>query len=220
MPYAAHRQLVTIHTDGASVEGLLALPAEPTGIVLFAHGSGNSRHSPRNNLVAAMLRRAGLGTLLMDLLTEDEDYDTSRRFDIHMLARRLGMAVDWLADHRATSELPVGLFGASTGTAAALMLAATRPDDIGAIVSRGGRPELAHAAVLPSVQAPSLFIVGALDADVILHHHHVYQQLGAEKRMEVIPDASHLLEEPGSLEHVGSLAVRWFVQHLSPEPAR
>lgn len=215
MTPSGHRQIVTIATGSGQVEGVLALPPDPTGIILFAHGSGSSRHSPRNKAVAAALREAGLGTLLMDLLTEEEAYDTSRRFDIHLLVQRLGLAADWLQDHRDTADLALGLFGASTGAAAALALAAARPADVGAIVSRGGRPDLASDDVLQAVRAPTLFLVGELDTEVIIFNHQAYQQLGAEKHMDIVPGASHLFEEPGTLDTVASLAARWFVRHLS-----
>lgn len=183
-------------------------------MVLFAHGSGSGRHSPRNAAVASALRRAGLGILLMDLLSEDEDYDTSRRFDIHLLAHRLGLAADWLGDHSDTRSLPLFLFGASTGAAAALVLAAARPAEVAAVVSRGGRPDLAGDDVLAAVRAPTLFIVGELDAEVIVLNHHAYQLLGAEKHMDIVPGASHLFEEPGRLDVVATLAARWFLTHL------
>ncbi len=215
MTPSAHRQIVTIGTGTAQVEGVLALPPDPDGIVLFAHGSGSSRHSPRNQAVANTLRTAGLGTLLMDLLSEDEDYDTSRRFDIHLLAHRLSLAADWLQDHADTAHLALGLFGASTGAAAALALAASRPGDVAAVVSRGGRPDLAGADVLRSVRAPTLLVVGELDAEVVILNHHAYQQLGAEKHMDIVPGATHLFAEPGCLDTVASLASRWFVRHLA-----
>ena len=210
----AHRELVTIGTGTATVEGMLALPANPLGMVLFAHGSGSSRHSPRNNFVAAELRRAGLGTLLMDLLSEDEDHDTSKRFDIGLLAHRLAAAADWVAEYPATRALPLGLFGASTGAAAALALAAARPAAIAAVVSRGGRPDLAGPAVLAAVCAPTLLLVGGLDTEVIVLNQTAYAQLACEKRLDIIPGASHLFEEPGRLEIVAQHAVDWLERHL------
>ena len=214
MSPSGHRQLVTFAADSVRLEGLLALPPDPLGMVLFAHGSGSGRHSARNGAVASALRRAGLGTLLVDLLSEDEDYDTSRRFDIHMLTHRLGLAADWLADHPDTQHLPLCLFGGSTGAAAALALAAARPAEVGGVVCRGGRPDLAADDVLAAVNAPTLFIVGALDAEVIVLNHRAYQLLGAEKHMDIVPGASHLFEEAGRLDVVASLATRWFLTHL------
>ena len=210
----AHRELVTIGTGAGTVEGLLALPADPAGMVLFAHGSGSSRHSPRNNFVAAELRKAGLGTLMMDLLSEDEDHDTAKRFDIGLLARRLAAAADWVAEYPATRALPLGLFGASTGAAAALALAAARPAAIAAVVSRGGRPDLAGPDVLAAVRAPTLLLVGGLDTEVITLNRSAYAQLACEKRLDIIPGASHLFEEPGRLDIVAHHAVDWLERHL------
>ncbi|MES2319135.1 MAG: alpha/beta fold hydrolase [Pseudomonadota bacterium] len=210
----AHRELVTIGTDSVTVEGLLALPETPVGIVLFAHGSGSSRHSPRNNFVASELRKAGLGTLLMDLLGEDEEHDTAKRFDIPLLGRRLAATADWLSEYAATRSLPFGLFGASTGSAAALALAAARPDLVAAVVSRGGRPDLAGAEVLAAVQAPTLLLVGGLDTEVIALNKAAAVHLAGPKHLEIIPGASHLFEEPGRLEIVAHHAVDWFGRHL------
>lgn len=211
-----HRELVTIGTDHTRVEGLLALPAQAGGMVLFAHGSGSSRHSPRNNFVAGKLRNAGLGTLVMDLLDEDEDHDTSKRFDIALLTRRLAAAADWVAEYAATRALPLGLFGASTGAAAALMLAAQRPDAIAAVVSRGGRPDLAGADVLAAVRAPTLLIVGGLDTEVIGLNQLARTSLSCKTHLEIVPGASHLFEEPGRIEIVAELAADWFSRHLQP----
>ena len=214
-----HRQLVSITHDTALLEGLLALPPDPVGMVLFAHGSGSSRQSPRNNAVAAALREVGLGTLLLDLLAEDENPDTAARFNIALLVRRLGAAADWLADFSLTRHLPLGLFGGSTGAAAALSLAAERPDRVRAVVARGGRPDLADPAVLPAVRAPTLLIVGALDTEVLALNHGALDQLQCEKRLVVIPDASHLFEEAGRLEMVAELAAQWLLRCLAtPAP--
>jgi putative phosphoribosyl transferase len=209
-----HRELVTIGTDSATMEGLLALPAQPTGMVLFAHGSGSSRHSPRNNLVAGELRKAGLGTLLMDLLSEAEDHDSSKRFDIALLSRRLAAAADWVGEYAATRALPLGLFGASTGAAAAIALAAARPDAFGALVARGGRPDLAGPDALAKVRAPTLLIVGALDVEVITLNLAAQTRLSCEKQLHIIPGATHLFEEPGRIEIVAQLSLDWFKRHL------
>lgn len=209
-----HRELVTIGSGACSVEGLLALPAQPRGMVLFAHGSGSSRHSPRNTFVAAQLRRAGLGTLLMDLLSADEDADSAKRFDVPLLTRRLALAADWLGDYPATRTLPLGLFGASTGAAAALSLAAALPQRIAAVVSRGGRPDLARSEVLAQVRAPSLLLVGALDTEVLALNRWAYDLLAGDKHLEVIPGASHLFEEPGCIEIVATHASAWFERYL------
>lgn len=202
-----------------TVEGNLALPAAARGIVLFAHGSGSSRFSPRNRYVARMLQEGGLGTLLIDLLTEEEERVDMRtrevRFDIPLLAERLVGAIDWLQEYEATRALRIGLFGSSTGAAAALMAAPRRPDAIGAIVSRGGRPDLAGAA-LQEVRAPTLLIVGGRDTVVITLNTQALEQLTAEKRLEIVPGATHLFEEPGALEQVAALARDWFQQHLTP----
>jgi putative phosphoribosyl transferase len=211
---SGHRQLVSMSTDGVRLEGLLALPPDPAGLVLFAHGSGSSRLSPRNNALAAALRDGGLGTLLMDLLAESENDDTAARFNIAQLVRRLGAAADWLADFSLTHHLPLGVFGASTGAAAAFALAAERPDLVRAVVARGGRPDLAGAAVLPAVRAPSLLIVGGLDTEVLALNAGALERLRCEKRLEVVPGASHLFEEAGRLEIVSSLAAQWFGRYL------
>jgi putative phosphoribosyl transferase len=208
---------VVLRLGEAALEGSLEVPAGARGVVLFAHGSGSSRHSPRNRYVAGELRRAGFGTLLIDLLTADEELVDLRtrhlRFDIGLLAERLVGAVDWLGEHTATRGLQVGLFGASTGGGAALVAAAERPDAVGAVVSRGGRPDLAGEA-LPRVRAPTLLIVGGLDGPVIEMNREALDQLRCEKRLEIVPGASHLFEEPGKLERVAELASDWFLRHL------
>ena len=199
-------------------EGLLGLPAvTPRGIVLFAHGSGSSRHSPRNALVAAALRGAGFSTLLFDLLTEREASDRANVFDIALLSERLAAAADWTANSDAARGLPVGFFGASTGAAAALMAAAGR-QDVRAIVSRGGRPDLAGGALV-QVKAPTLLIVGGKDPDVLALNREAYGRMHCERRLDVVPGATHLFEEPGALESVVTLARDWFQQHLTGKPA-
>jgi putative phosphoribosyl transferase len=195
---------------------LAALPGA-SGIVLFAHGSGSSRFSPRNVYVADVLENAGLATLLMDLLTpaeEREDERTARlRFDIALLGERLIGAVDWLATNGETAGLPVALFGASTGAAAALIAAAARPERVAAVVSRGGRPDLAGRA-LAEVRAPTLLIVGSHDTQVVELNQQALAQLTCEKQLVLVPGATHLFKEPGALEQVAHLATRWFVDKL------
>jgi dienelactone hydrolase len=185
--------------------------------VLFAHGSGSSRHSPRNRYVAEALREGGLATLLIDLLTSAEDREDARsarlRFDIALLARRVAAATAWLTENPATSRLRIGCFGASTGAAAALVAAAERPNDVGAVVSRGGRPDLA-IPVLARVKAPTLLIVGSLDLPVIDMNREALEHLQVEKRLEIVPGATHLFEEPGALEQVAHLARQWFQTYL------
>ncbi len=207
---------VRIETPEAILHGDYSPPATGAGVVLFAHGSGSSRHSPRNRYVADALREAGLGTLLMDLLTEEEERLDLRtralRFDIDLLARRLTHAIDWMpAD---ADRERIGLFGASTGAAAALIAAAERPATVAAVVSRGGRPDLAGAA-LPRVTAPTLLIVGGADTVVIELNRQALAQLTATKGIGIVPGATHLFEEPGALEQVARLASSWFSRYLS-----
>jgi len=208
---------VVIPVDSITLEGNLTIPSGAPGVVLFAHGSGSSRHSPRNQLVAAELNRAGLGTLLMDLLTAEEervDAVTRRlRFDIALLSQRLVGAIDWLTREPATRDRRIGLFGASTGAAAALVAAARRPEAVAAIVSRGGRPDLADEA-LPLVEAPTLLIVGGNDNLVIDLNEMAAAKMRGEKRLALVPGATHLFEEPGALEEVARLARDWFVTYL------
>lgn len=192
----------------------LLVPERAAGVVLFAHGSGSSRHSPRNQFVAAQLRAAHLGTLLIDLLTPQEDEVYRTRFDIALLTERLAEAARALAREPQTRHLPVGLFGASTGAAAALEVAAALPESIRAVVSRGGRPDLAARAALRTVKAPTLLIVGGDDSGVIELNEQAYAELGCEKRLEIVPGATHLFEEPGKLEEVARLATQWFTHHL------
>jgi dienelactone hydrolase len=213
--------LVYVSAGHATLEGTLTVPDDARGVVLFAHGSGSSRHSARNRFVAEELRRAGLGTLLIDLLTADEeeiDLQTRQlRFDIGLLADRLVGAIGWMAAHPATRGLRVGIFGASTGGGAALAASARMPDAVAAVVSRGGRPDLAGDA-LPLVRAPTLLVVGGDDVPVIALNRQAFAALRCPKEMTVIPGATHLFEEPGTLERVAALASAWFVRHLA-EPA-
>jgi pimeloyl-ACP methyl ester carboxylesterase len=197
-----------------ALEGFLEVPVGARGVVLFAHGSGSSRLSPRNNYVAKELRASGLATLLVDLLTAGEDADHARRFDIALLTERLGGTLEWLGRQASTRDLPVGLFGASTGAAAALQLAAIKPEQIAAVVSRGGRPDLAGEPALIRVRAPTLLIVGGDDAGVIELNESAYERLGCVKDMTVVPGATHLFEEPGTLEQVARLAADWFTRYL------
>jgi putative phosphoribosyl transferase len=201
------------------LEGNLGIPDDAQGIVLFAHGSGSGRHSPRNRYVARLLRQANLATLLIDLLTAEEETIDLRtrhlRFDIGLLAERLVGATDWLAKNSDTRNLRVGYFGASTGAGAALVAAAERPELVGAVVSRGGRPDLA-GRFLPRVAAPTLLIVGGNDLPVIDLNREALEQLRAEKKLETVAGATHLFEEPGALEEVARLAAGWFVRYLNP----
>jgi putative phosphoribosyl transferase len=214
------QRTVAIDTNGARLVGDLAVPEGAVGLVVFAHGSGSGRHSPRNRAVAAGLRHAGVATLLMDLLTESEERIDQRtgelRFDIPLLARRLTGAVDWLADRPDAAEhpaaLPVGLFGASTGAAAALITAADRQDRVRAVVSRGGRPDLADA-VLGRVAAPVLLVVGGADPTVARLNEQAARQL-RHARLYTVPGATHLFEEPGALDEVTRVAADWFRRWL------
>jgi putative phosphoribosyl transferase len=210
--------LVHIPAGGATVEGMLEIPDGAVGLVLFAHGSGSSRHSPRNNYVAGVLHEAGVGTLLMDLLTVDEDRNYSRRFDIGLLTARLLAAARWVATQEATRDLPLGLFGASTGAAAALDAAAALGHQARAVVSRGGRPDLASEQALLTVRAPTLLLVGGYDDVVIDLNQLAYDQLRCEKEMVIVPGATHLFEEPGTLEAVATRAAGWFAEHLPATP--
>jgi dienelactone hydrolase len=214
LPYAE----VTVHAGSVSLEGNVAMPGDAEAIVAFAHGSGSSRHSPRNRSVAEALNAAGLATLLFDLLTPQEEVIDVRtrelRFDISLLADRLTGAVDWLCAHPPTRSLRVGLFGASTGAAAALIAATRRPESVGAVVSRGGRPDLAGEA-LAAVQAPTLLLVGGHDTLVLELNRQASALMRAECRLEIIPGASHLFEEPGTLADVAARACEWFLQHLT-----
>jgi len=209
--------LVHVDASGVTLDGNLIVPENASGVVVFAHGSGSSRFSSRNRYVAQVLRDGGLGTLLIDLLTPREEAIDERtahlRFDITMLATRLVGATQWLAEQQETRRMNVGLFGASTGGGAALVAAAQLPDRIKAVVSRGGRPDLAGSA-LPHVKAPTLLIVGGDDVPVIEMNEDAYARMTAERKIEIVPGATHLFEEPGTLEEVARLARDWFVRYL------
>lgn len=224
------KALIHIQHDAIDMEGMLELPHEALGVVLFAHGSGSSRLSPRNNYVARILREAGIGTLLLDLLSEDEEADAYHRFDIALLTLRLRSAARWLAREPATAKLPLGLFGASTGAAAALRLAGEphlgdpylgQPHpgppylSIAAVVSRGGRPDLAGIAALHGVTAPTLLIVGGNDDGVIDLNRQAFAQLRCPRELAIVAGATHLFEEPGALEEVARLAANWFGGHFA-----
>jgi dienelactone hydrolase len=217
MERKGEERLVHVAVGPVTLEGNLSLPEGARGVVLLAHGSGSSRHSPRNRYVAQMLNEAKLATLLVDLLTSDEESIDLRtahlRFDIGLLAERLVGATDWLTQYPDTRHLRVGYFGASTGAAAALVAAAERPDVVGAVVSRGGRPDLAGPA-LGHVRAPTLLIVGGNDFKVIELNRKALAQLRCEKRLVIVPGATHLFEEPGALEEVARLAREWFEHYL------
>jgi putative phosphoribosyl transferase len=205
--------LVYIPADAVTLEGELIIPAGAQGVVAFAHGSGSSRQSPRNTFVARVLQAAGLGTLLFDLLTRAEDIDYETRFDIALLTRRLIAATQWLQQQPQTKTLAIGYFGASTGAAAALQAAAALGPQVSAVVSRGGRPDLAGSALV-HVRAPTLLIVGGEDHGVIELNRQAYAQLQGEKEIVIVPGATHLFEEPGTLEEVARLAAQWFTQRL------
>jgi len=211
---ALFEELVQIPADSVNLEGIMVLPEQTRGLVLFAHGSGSSRLSPRNNFVAQQLQQEKIGTLLMDLLTEREDTAYATRFDIDLLTERLLQATQWLQDQPRTQPIAIGYFGASTGAAAALKAATTVGLTIRAIVSRGGRPDLAEEA-LASVQSPTLLIVGGNDEIVLQLNRDAYAQLRSEKKLTIVPGASHLFEEPGTLEKVAQLAIQWFKQHFA-----
>jgi putative phosphoribosyl transferase len=213
--------LVRIDANGVLLEGNLVFPNVGRGLVVFAHGSGSSRFSSRNRAVAEVLRAAGHGTLLLDLLTRDEEAVDERtrhlRFDIGMLADRLVQTVSWLRGQNEGKGLSIGFFGASTGGGAALVAAAAIPNEIDAVVSRGGRPDLAGPA-LPYVKAPTLLIVGGNDGPVIGMNRQAYDQMQCERKLEIVPGASHLFEEPGTLERVAALARDWFTRYLAGRP--
>ncbi len=211
---ASKENLVKIPLQKGTLEGDLRLPPGAKGIVIFAHGSGSSRRSPRNRFVAEFLQKGGVGTLLIDLLTkeegEEDEFTAALRFDIDLLTDRLCLVTQWLQN---TNPLPIGYFGASTGAAAALSAAAEMKEGIAAVVSRGGRPDLARAA-LAEVEAPSLLIVGGYDLPVIGMNEEAYALLKCEKKMVIVPKATHLFEEPGALEEVARLALEWFLSHF------
>jgi putative phosphoribosyl transferase len=217
-PTTREEGYVRITSGGVTLHGNLLIPERARGLVAFAHGSGSSRYSPRNQYVAEALRRAGLATLLFDLLTLDEEAEDlitgKQRFDIDLLARRLVGATDWLQSQEKTRRLRLGYFGASTGAAAALVAAAQKADIIGAVVSRGGRPDLA-APVLDRVEAPTLLIVGGNDFPVIEMNRQALVRLKVAKELAIVPGATHLFEEPGALERVAGLAGDWFTKYLA-----
>ena len=225
MTHSSHHDVVTypvsIRAGAAVVNADLAVPDDARGLVLFAHGSGSSRFSRRNRAVAAALQAAGFATLLVDLLTpreEAEDAETGRhRFDISLLASRVAAATDWVADYPRTQSLPIGYFGASTGAAAALLAAARRPERVQAVVSRGGRPDLAGAP-LRRVRAPTLLIVGGNDPEVLQLNRLAQRELGSQSALTVVPGATHLFEEPGALDAVIAAAIEWFDEHLTGAP--
>jgi dienelactone hydrolase len=207
------QKLVYISDAAVVLEGGLAIPEDAGGLVLFAHGSGSSRHSPRNKWVAEVLHGEGLATLLFDLLSREEDSVYATRFDIELLTRRLKTATEWALQQAETKSFAVGYFGASTGAAAALIAAAELGHKISAVVSRGGRPDLALAS-LSQVLAPTLLIVGGRDYQVIELNEQAYKEIKAEKELAIVPGATHLFEEPGALDEVARLASAWFKQHL------
>lgn len=206
--------LESIPAGVAQVEGMLELPANVQSIVLFAHGSGSSRHSKRNTYVARVLQKNGIGTLLMDLLMPEEDAFYPNRFDIPLLTHRLLAATSWIKNDPRTSHLPIGYFGASTGAAAALQAAASYGEEIGAVVSRGGRPDIAGRSALENVKAPTLLIVGGFDEEVIKLNQDAYSFMRCTKELSIIPSATHLFTEPGTLEEVAKQAGAWFEKYL------
>jgi putative phosphoribosyl transferase len=211
-----HEHNIQINHGKLALEGILGFPPDPSGIIVFAHGSGSGRLSPRNNFVARQLQQNGLATLLLDLLTPDEAEDRRNVFDLDLLADRLLLAKAWLEEEPRTKKLGVGYFGASTGAGAALQAAAREPANVQAVVSRGGRPDLAEA-YLPSVTAPTLLIVGGWDEPVIEMNQSAYKLLTCEKKLIIVPGATHLFEEPGTLEQVAEHAGKWFRLYLHRE---
>jgi putative phosphoribosyl transferase len=227
IPAQTRRTAAAVHGVSADVEvqagpmllaAILTVPPGATGVVLFAHGSGSGRHSPRNRFVAQLLNQAGLGTVLLDLLTPEEERNRANVFDVRLLAARLGAATQWLHNQRELSRMRIGYFGASTGAGAALWAAAEPPTGVSAVVSRGGRPDLA-APRLSDVSAPTLLIVGELDEVVLDLNRRAQSELRCPSRLVVVPGATHLFEEPGALDAVAGLAGDWFTRHLAPQPA-
>lgn len=214
---ATHERIVQLLAGRVRLEGALAVPQNANAIVVFAHGSGSSRHSPRNNAVARVFRQSGLATLLLDLLTPQEDATYATRFDIDLLTERLITTTRWLTEQPDTRHLDVGYFGASTGAAAALDAAAGIPDIVHAVVSRGGRPDLAKA--LERVIAPTLLIVGSRDYEVIELNRLAFERLRCAKDLVIVPGATHLFEEPGTLDEVARLSTAWFSRHLGRQDA-
>jgi len=216
-PALAARE-VRIASDGIWLTGDLTVPPEATGLVLFAHGTGSGRHSARNRMVASHLQQAGMATLLLDLLTEEEQGGSHARehhMDIALLTRRMQDASAWVGEQAALRPLPLGYFGASTGSAAALIAAARLGGQVAAVVSRGGRPDMAGNAVLAAIKASTLLIVGGADETVLDLHERAYQQLRCERSLAVVPGAGHLFEEPGALEQVAQMAASWFHTHMA-----
>lgn len=208
------KQLLKIPFDGGVMEGQLEIPPASTALVIFSHGSGSSRFSPRNNYVASLLHQEGISTFLFDLLTPEEDEVFENRFNISLLSERLLIATESLMNYSSTNRMEVGYFGASTGAASALNAASRLPDNIRAVVSRGGRPDLV-AEVLPDVKAATMFIVGEDDKEVIELNRYAFRLLQCEKRMEIVPGATHLFEEEGTLTKAGMLAAGWFTEHFT-----
>jgi len=206
-------ETIDVLIEPRGLEGILRLPQRPMGLIIFAHGSGSSRFSRRNMLVAQQLSNCGFATLLFDLLTADEEQDRRNVFDIPLLSSRVGEAVGWASTSSYVQRLPIGLFGASTGAAAALVAAANEPGPVRAVVSRGGRPDLAREA-LAHVKAATLLIVGGLDYDVLDLNRSALRLLHCEKRLDVVPGATHLFEEPGTLEAVVDASIDWFAVHV------
>ncbi len=215
---AGVRRIVRIPAGGAELEGALEIPPQPSGVVIFAHGSGSSRMSPRNRFVANALRRWGFATLLFDLLTEAEDARRDARFDVALLDTRLRAAVGWARSQRVLARLPIGLFGASTGAAAAIETAASGVAPIAAVVCRGGRPDLASDGALARLSVPTLLVVGGGDDAVIALNESAWKRMRCPKALRIVPHATHLFEEPGALESVASVAAAWFTDHLRTAP--
>lgn len=215
-PATISRQEIKVPVNGQQLEGILALPPNAGGLIIFAHGSGSSRFSPRNNVVADQLNRYQLATLLLDLLTPWEDESYATRFDIPLLAQRLLKATQWARQFSATRSLPIGYFGASTGAAAAMKAAAALGPQVKALVSRGGRPDLASPRDINLVRCPTLLIVGELDNEVLRLNRHVARTMGDRAKVVVVGGATHLFEEPGTLEQVAQLSIQWFVKTLAP----
>lgn len=209
-----HTQAIRIPADRVMLDGDFSIPAAPRGVVVFAHGSGSSRHSRRNQWVAGALNRAGYATLLLDLLTPAEDRDAANRFDIALLTERVAAAVGWIGEQSLARDLPIGLFGASTGAAAAINAAASRPREIAAVVSRGGRPDVAEVQALAHVTAPTLLIVGGYDVEVLELNRAAQALMSTHVELAVIPAATHLFEEPGALEAVAELAAAWYLRWM------
>lgn len=205
---------VTVFSADLELKGILALPTEAKAMIIFAHGSGSGRFSPRNNFVARVLQQAGFGTFMMDLLTEEESLNRGNVFDIDLLAARLNTAKKWIAEQRELSSLPIGFFGASTGAAAAILAVVLDAEHIFALVSRGGRPDLAGIS-LKRISVPTLLIVGGNDGVVIDLNQEAFAKMNCQKEIKIIPGATHLFEEPGTLEQVAELAKDWFLSALS-----